>query len=355
MFPGLAVAAALRSRGHEVAVVLSGRSVEATGAKNALPEGVETLYVPSRPLSARHPLSLLAMGVSVIRALRVFRKYRPEALVAMGSYTSFAPVVAARMLSIPTVLHEANAIPGKAIERLAKACKPRAVCLGFPEAKQYLPHGQRVVDTGLPLRTEFLPGIGSSKAEADHFSLLVMGGSQGAASVNQAVVGAIAALRTVDPRLFAKLRVTHLTGTANEATVRGMYQAAGLEMGEGSPFTVLGFSAEMPRHYAEANFCISRAGASSCFELALAGLPALFIPLPKLARNHQVFNARSMQQRGAGLMMEQADLTAEGLARMISEIAADEPKRASLRKKLLDAARNDAAIRVALAVEETLA
>lgn len=348
MFPGLAVASALRARGHAIAVVLSGRAVENDRAAAALPEGAESLLVPVRPVSPRDPLSVFVMAAGIVRALRAFRRFRPDALLAMGSYTSFAPVIAARWLGIPVVLHEANTIPGKAIARLARFA--HTVCLTFPEAEKCFPKRTRFADTGVPLRAEFAAGIGSSKADPNVFALLVMGGSQGAQAINEAVVAALALLRDRDPALFARLRVTHLAGSKNEADVRALYDKAGL-LAEASQITVYGFSNEMPRHYAEADVCLSRAGASSCFELALAGLPAVFVPLPNLAGDHQVFNAKSMAGRGAGLCLEQKDLSAETLADTLTALANDPVRRAALREALLPLARPDAAERVAAAVE----
>ena len=186
MFPGLAVAAALRRRGHSVAVILSGRAVEADRSATALPEGAEPLPVPSRPVSLRRPWTLFSLLRSLCIALRALRRYRPDALLAMGSYTSLAPVLAARLLRIPVVLHEANAIPGDAIARLSRCAS--AVCVCFPGMERLFPKGTHLVDTGLPLRAEFVGGSAGTKADPSRFNLLVMGGSQGARDLNRAVV-----------------------------------------------------------------------------------------------------------------------------------------------------------------------
>lgn len=352
MFPGLAVAAALHNHGHAVAVVLSGRPVEAARASSAIPPGTEPILVPVRPLSLHDPLSAFTLLIGILRAFRALRRFRPEALLAMGSYTSFAPVIAARLLRIPVLLHEANAIPGSAIAWLARHCHIHTVCLTFPEAASHLPTHQHTLDTGLPLRAEFSPGIASTQASPHHFSLLIMGGSQGARAINTTVVQALATLRSSHPDLFARLRVTHLAGPTQEQAVRELYRAAALPLDSpDSPFTVIGFSNQMPKHYAEADFCISRAGASSCFELALAGLPALLIPLPGLAHDHQLYNATSMQQRGAALMTPQASLCPETLAHTLAELASHPEKRQALRTALLTIARPDATQRVAAALE----
>ena len=213
---------------------------------------------------------------------------------------------------------------------------------------RFFPKGARLADTGLPLRAEFGKGVGGSKADPAKFSLLVMGGSQGAKAVNRAVVEALALLPSRHPELAARIRVVHLAGTRNEEEVRALYAEKGLA---GAAFEVLGFEHDMSRRYAEADLCVSRAGASSCFELALTGLPAVFVPLPGLARDHQSRNAESMAARGAGVVAPQDSLSPESLADLLASLSADAPRRAAMRESLLAAARPDAASRVADEVE----
>ena len=348
MFPGLAVAAELRRRGHRVAVILSGRAVEAERAKADLPEGAEAMLVPVDPVSPRRPRSLLKLWRAYRSAKRQLRAFRPDALLAMGSYTSIAPVLASRSLGVPVVLHEANAIPGSAVAHLARFA--RTICVCFPDMARFFPKGARLADTGLPLRAEFGKGIGGSKADPAKFSLLVMGGSQGAKAVNRAVAEALALLPARHPELAARIRVVHLAGTRNEDEVRALYAEKGLS---GAAFEVLGFEHDMSRRYAEADLCVSRAGASSCFELALTGLPAVFVPLPGLARDHQSRNAESMAARGAGVVAPQGSLSPESLADLLASLSADAPRRAAMRESLLAAARPDAAARVADEVERS--
>lgn len=349
MFPGLAVAAALRRRGHRVAVILSGRAVEAERAKADLPEGSEAMLVPVDPVSPRRPKSLLKLWRAYCTAKRELRAFRPDALLAMGSYTSIAPVLAARSLRVPVVLHEANAIPGSAVAHLARFAA--TVCVCFPHMERFFPKGARLADTGLPLRAEFEKGIGGSKADPSKYSLLVMGGSQGARDLNRGIVQTFSeALKAgwYEPATRLPDRIVHLAGTRNEDEVRALYAEKGLSS---AAFEVLGFEHDMPRRYAEADLCVSRAGASSCFELALTGLPAVFVPLPGLARDHQSRNAESMAARGAGVVAPQDSLSPESLADLLASLSADAPRRASMREALLAAARPDAAERVADEVE----
>ncbi len=359
MFPGLAVAAELRRRGHRVAVVLSGRAVEAERAKADLPEGTEAMLVPVDPVSPRRPKSLLKLWRAYRTAVRELRAFKPDALLAMGSYTSIAPVLAAHKLGVPVVLHEANAIPGSAVAHLARFAK--TVCICFPHMQRFFPAGATLVETGLPLRAEFAKGVGGSKADPAKFSLLVMGGSQGARDLNRGVVRAFSeALKAGLPRGTAVPdRIVHLAGTRNEDEVRALWDASGLREA-GVEIEVVGFEHDMPRRYAEADLCISRAGASSCFELALAGLPAILVPLPGLARDHQSRNADMMMLRGSAVSFEQKKLLEGGYWRLfVGTIATirgntDESKlsAAKLRAGALAAAVGDAAGRVADEVEK---
>ena len=348
MFPGLAVAAELRARGHRVAVILSGRAVEADRAKADLPDGVEALLVPVNPVSVRRPLSLFKLFRAVRTARRALRAFRPDALLAMGSYTSIAPVLAARLhrrsRRIPVVLHEANAVPGSAVARLARFAK--TVCISFPEAASFLPKSVRIADTGLPLRAEFGKGVAGSKSDPSRFSLLVMGGSQGAQAVNRAVVETLRFLQRIERPPVPPFRVVHIAGRRNEEEVRHLYEDAGLDP-DRIAVEVVGFEHDMARRYAEANLCISRAGASSCFELALTGLPTLFIPLPGLARDHQSRNAESLAARGAGLVFTQGVFQPKDLAQALARLSVSPERLSELRENFLAAARPNAAARVA--------
>ena len=384
MFPGLAVAAVLRARGHRVAVILSGRAVEADRAKAYLPEGAEAMLVPVDPVSPRRPRSLVKLWRAWRTAKRELRAFRPDALLAMGSYTSIAPVLAARSLRVPVVLHEANAVPGSAVARLARFAA--TICTCFPDMARFFPKGAHLADTGLPLRAGFAKGVGGSKTDPSKFSLLVMGGSQGAQAVNRAVVETLRHLQTIEraePELPKNLemitlggwnfggsedvddtlstvsddrpsvppfRVVHVAGKRNLADTETLYADAGLDP-KRVEVEVVGFEHDMARRYAEANLCISRAGASSCFELALTGLPALFIPLPGLARDHQSRNAESLAARGAGMVFTQGTFQPEDLAQTLARLSVSPERLSELRENLLAAARPDAAERVADAVE----
>ena len=171
-----------------------------------------------------------------------------------------------------------------------------------------------------------------------------MGGSQGSRAVNQAVAGAVAIL-DAEPEQAAALRFIHLAGRGNEAEVKKAYADV-----RNIPVEVVGFSDSMGALYAAADFCISRAGAASCFELCLCGVPALLIPLPKLANDHQTANAKAMRALGACETMSQDAATPETLAASVRRIRGDAAARAAMRAALLARARPDAADALAAVV-----
>lgn len=362
MYPGLAVAAEAIRRGHKTAVILSGRSVENADRGAALPPGAVALHVPSRPFSLKKPLSLLVLARNVLLARRTFRAFRPDVLLAMGSYTCAAPVLAARWAGIPVVLHEANAVPGDAIAKLARLAK--AVCTCFPGMERHFRPGTALFDTGLPLRSGIAPASASTRspraraaaqgtppATPPPVSLLIMGGSQGADGLNRGIVAAFAAALSNRPSAQppTALRIVHLAGPGRKDEVQNLWKATKLE-NRGVEIETVDYENDMARRYAEADFCICRAGAASSFELALSGLPAAFVPLPKVAHEHQTRNAEAFVAAGAALMLPQDALfdPVRGPAAIDAIFAKIRSSQAldAMRNAMLSLARPDAAGRV---------
>ena len=303
-FPGLAVARELRARGHEVTVWVSGRAVE-----NSVMKAWDgpTFSTRARPLHPKYVLSLL---LSRFRCSREMKRVRPHALLAMGSYASLPPVLAAAARHVPVVLHEANLVPGRAVGYLARYAD--AVAITFPETAEYL-HGRETVVTGLPVRAEIAGQPRFDDMPADAFCVFVTGGSQGAHRVNELASQAFVLLRRdVEKKAAGRtFQVIHQTGMADEAEIKARYAAAGI------PARVRAFEHEMGRAFATADLVIARAGASTCFELARAGKPAFFIPLPSALRTHQHFNALSFVRAGGADEGIQDSLTPRALANYI--------------------------------------
>jgi len=252
----------------------------------------------------------------------------------MGSYASVGPVLAARSLGIPVVLHEANAVPGRAISFLARFAT--VVAITFEGARPYLPAG-KVVLTGLPIRTEPAGGFEEGLLKEGMFTLLVMGGSQGAHRLNELAGTAVCRLHAAG----VPLQVVHLCGTRDESLVKARYAEAGVCA------VVFGFLKGMRKAYETADLCISRSGAASCMELSRYGVPALLIPLPSARRDHQARNAEALVAAGGAEMRREEGLSAEGLAEVIRSFVNDRAKLDRMRASVKNVAISDAAEKLA--------
>ena len=325
--PALAVAERLRAQGHTLALILSGtRPAERRAA-----EGWQGPLLRSGARRVTDPRNLLAF----LRCRAFLRRFRPDVLLATGGYTSFAPVLAARSLRIPVVLHEANALPGRAVRFLSRRLRVAAVATTYDETAARLPWA-RTVHTGLPLRQGVLDALAKARdarrrPEGPGFHVLVTGGSQGAHGLNTLVAPILASLAVSDPNV----RVTHQTGQADLADVRAVYAQTPAQV------TVLPFIDDIGAAYAQADLAITRAGAATCAELARVALPAILIPLPTAADDHQRLNAQALVQCGGALCIDQSAPPAQ-LAEAIRQLYSDPLLRQIMRDALADLPRPDA-------------
>ena len=299
VFPGLAVANELKRRGHTVEVWLSGRAIEA--AAHSGWDG-DTFSTGARQLSFKNiPHTIRAF----FRCLGAIKRKRPDALLAMGSYSSLPPVLAAWLKRVPIVLHESNAVPGKAVDVLSRFA--HTIATSFDETGNWFPR-QKVVKTGFPVRTALAGQAPFDDIPKGAFTVFITGGSQGAHRVNQLTAQAMCLLKQDG---ISDFFVIHQTGAADETMVREMYAKAGV------PSRVSAFITEMGRAYASADLVIARAGAATCFELCLLGKPALLIPLPSALRDHQRLNATALLKSGGADGGIQQDLTGRSIMRYV--------------------------------------
>jgi UDP-N-acetylglucosamine--N-acetylmuramyl-(pentapeptide) pyrophosphoryl-undecaprenol N-acetylglucosamine transferase len=297
LFPGLAVAAELLRRQCAVTLLISRKDVDQQAVRSVA--GMEIVQLPAVGLS-RGGFAAFAWGFwQSYRLVRAHFRRRPPALaLAMGGFTSAPPILAARRCGARTFLHESNSIPGRANRWLAPWVDGAFVY--FPEAVERL-RARSVEITGMPVRPEFLQPLGSREArtalalDADAPVLLVMGGSQGARKINELVLLSVPRLRQALPNL----QFLHLTGPDDAGAVRAAYQA------HNARAQVHGFFDNMPAALAAADAAVSRAGASSLAELAARQLPAVLIPYPAAADDHQLHNACALAQCGAARLLPQ--------------------------------------------------
>lgn len=333
IFPALAVAEYVRERGWNVVWLGSRAGMEA----RLVPERGYTMAwirfsgVRRRGLFAFAllPLNLLIAFAQSFKAIFV---HRPDVVLGMGGYVAFPGGMMASLLNRPLAIHEQNSIAGLANRVLAKLADK--VLVAFPGA---FGKDKRPEWTGNPVRAE-ISGIPAPEARfacrAGRLRLLVLGGSQGAAALNEVVPHAVSLMP--DP---ARPQVTHQTGTVQADAVRGRYAAAGV------PADVLPFIADMARAYAEADVMICRAGASTIAELAAAGVPAVLVPFPHAVDDHQTHNARFLSERGAAVLIPQSALTADRLAELLATFTRD--KLLAMARAARDAGKPDATRAVA--------
>ncbi len=340
LFPGLAVAKVLRARGNVVTLWVDSRAlVSATESKVA--DKVEVIKAKgfSFGVSLQSVGAIFSLLGSVISCWRRMFRNRPDVVLAMGSYASFGPVVAARLLGVPVVLHEANAVPGRAISLLAKFSS--VVAITFSDCAKYLTC--RTELTGFPVRDSIVPYFPDDiELEKNVFTVLIMGGSQGAHKLNEVGCGAFSLLAENG----VSVQVVHLTGKADEMVVREKYMEMGIK------HLVYPFLEDMGLAYGVSDLVICRAGASTCMELAKFRLPALLVPLPSAMRDHQTANAKFFVGAGAADMIVQSELSAESLAEYINMLVDDRSLLVKKRECLKNIAIEDASERIADLVEK---
>ena len=349
LFPALAVHAVLSAQRPEAQVLFIG----AAG-------GVESTILPRLGHAFRglrvHKIkgkgrrgqlaALFLLPLAVRQAIRLLREFGAQVVLGVGGYASFPAVLAARLLGIPAVIHEQNAHPGLANRWLGRMAS--AVAVSFEAAAAFFP-AVRVTVTGNPVRAEIRPG---DTVEArrrllltpGRFTVLVFGGSQGAHRIN---LGTMEAL----PRLAGqrgRIQFLHGTGEGDLARVRRAYEEGGFQA------RVEAFIQDMAMAYAAADFVIARAGASTIFELAAVGKPALLVPYPYAANDHQRLNAEVMVTAGAAWTVPDRYCDGQRIAASV-QAALERPEvLARMGEQARGLARPDAAERIVGLLERVL-
>ncbi|GLK55871.1 UDP-N-acetylglucosamine--N-acetylmuramyl-(pentapeptide) pyrophosphoryl-undecaprenol N-acetylglucosamine transferase [Methylopila capsulata] len=305
LFPAEALAVELGRREVPVELVTDERALAYASkfparAVHALP--ADTLRGSGALAYAKLGLTL-ARGVG--KGVGLMRRVRPAAVVGFGGYPSFPPLVAGRLAGVPVVLHEQNAVMGRANRMLARFAT--TIATGFPDVSG-APSGAATVHVGNPVRPQVISasGVAYEAPDGDRpIRLLVFGGSQGARVMSEVVPAALALL---PGQLKARLRVTQQARPEDLEAARAAYAAAGIEA------NLTSFFDDMPARMALAHFVIARAGASTVAELAVIGRPSILVPLPHALDNDQLANANALALSGGAVVWPQARLTPEALS-----------------------------------------
>ena len=321
IFPALSVAEELKSRCPGVEILYLG-GIHGPEGELARRAGLEFVGLPVRGFFGRGFKAVgaaFAMLRAVRRARRIMRSFKPDVVIGFGGYAAAAGITAALRCKIPTMIHEQNSVPGMANRLLGRFVD--RVCLSLPDAASFFAERKSIL-TGNPVRKS-IRELGDSKScvyspdgtRLANLHILVLGGSQGAVAVNKAVMQDLAALLGLGAQVWIQC------GQRDHDRVSGQLSHYPPEQ-----VRVDAFIDDMNAAYEWADLAICRAGATTLAELAVAGLPAIFIPYPHATHNHQFYNAEQVQKVGAALLLEQKDIVPGSLAGLVEKILQDKDK-----------------------------
>lgn len=316
LYPGIALAKALMKNDSNIEITFVGTR-----------QGIESRVLPREGLRLKTILSggllgkkgmgrlvnWLKLPVSLLQSMAFLLLNRPRLVVGVGGYVSGPVVLSAWALRIPVMIHEQNTVPGATNRWLGKIADK--VAITFEMSKKYFP-AHKVVETGNMIREEFTEAEQANVPASEKFTVLVLGGSQGAHSINQAMLEALDFLENLKDRLH----IIHQTGESDVAHVQTAYKEKGFS-GEAQAFIY-----DMAEQYRKASLVICRSGATTLAEVTALGLPAVLVPFPFAAHNHQVHNARALESQGAARLILDKDVNGEQLAHIIQD-GIDHPER----------------------------
>ncbi|MBL8636290.1 MAG: undecaprenyldiphospho-muramoylpentapeptide beta-N-acetylglucosaminyltransferase [Myxococcales bacterium] len=347
LFPGLALAEQLSQRGASITFVGTARGIEAKVVPSSgYPLELIEVSGLKRQGAVATLRSLLRLPVALLQTLRLLRKLRPDVVVGVGGYASGPVVLLASLLRIPTVVLEQNSIPGLTNRILSHVV--RRVFTSFPHASRYFPRG-KVELLGNPVRQSITDSSVPEPVEAvGPVRLLILGGSLGAKAVNTLLTDALAELCKNPPPALSPLRehlyIHHQTGPSDlEPTQQRYSQLPELA----SCVSVEPFISNMASAYRDCDLMIGRAGATTIAELTALGRPAVLIPFPFAADDHQTHNARYLVEHGAARMLLQKDTTPGQLAQVIVELCQDRTVLTAMASASRRLGKPDAAKRIA--------
>jgi UDP-N-acetylglucosamine--N-acetylmuramyl-(pentapeptide) pyrophosphoryl-undecaprenol N-acetylglucosamine transferase len=338
LFPAEALAAALIKRGIQVHLATDRRAARYGGAFSESSIHV----VASATLRARNPLALgrtaAMLGVGLVQARALIGRLRPSAVIGFGGYPTIPPVLAAAWRGVPTLIHDANAVIGRANRFLAP--RVSAIATTFPDVFEREPDlAAKATLTGNPVRSAVVAAAATPyPVPGDKLRLLVFGGSQGARIMAEIVPAAIGQL---DAGLRARLAIVQQAREEDVVGVRDSYAALAVAA-EVAPF----FS-DLPVRMAASDLVVSRSGASTVAELAAIGRPAILVPLPHALDQDQFANAGMLERSGAAIRLAQDAFTPQRLASEIAALARTPQKLATMAAAAKSVGRLDAAERLA--------
>lgn len=337
LFPGIAVAEELKRRGHRPLLLISQKKVDADASAKYGELEFETVPAIAKPptLSPRMVPFLWRLWQTIGQSKKLLKAHKADVVIGMGGFTSLPPVYAGSKLGLITAMHDSNALPGKSNRLGSKWCTK--VLLGLEAARRYFPKSEVEV-TGTPVRTEFstLPtkeeALAKFGLQPGRPVVLSFGGSQGARRVNTMVAEASRALGE-------EVQWLQIAGRSDGDRVKSL-------VGDRAGHAVLGFCDDMPSAYAASDLVISRSGGASLTELAYLGLPAILVPYPYAADDHQTVNARCFESGKAAILAPESEFDGSKLATLVGDLLGEPGKLSAMRDAMRALSVDDSAARI---------
>jgi len=334
IFPAVSIANALKELDPQAEILFVG-ALGRMEMERVPQAGYNIVGLPVRGFNRAQPWKNVSVLMDLFKSLkqvkRIIRDFRPDVGVGVGGYASGAAMWQAAKMGIPILLQEQNGFAGVTNKILKdKAAK---ICVAYEGMERFFP-ADKIILTGNPVRQNLLNGE-RRKVKGER-NLLIIGGSLGARTINEAIKAALPELAKSD------LHIVWQTGKYYFASCKAAWEAAG------SPKNIecLDFLSDMPDRYANADLVISRAGASSISELCLLGKPAILVPSPNVAEDHQTHNAMALVRKDAAVLVKDSE-AADKLVSTALELIKDDEKLASLHTNILTLAQKDSARRIA--------
>jgi UDP-N-acetylglucosamine--N-acetylmuramyl-(pentapeptide) pyrophosphoryl-undecaprenol N-acetylglucosamine transferase len=343
IYPAVSIAKALQSLDPQAEILYVGTT--AGREANIVPrEGLPFVTISSAGIVNLGLAQKLKGGAKafkgILDSLGHIRRFQPDVVLGTGGFVSGPVLLAARLAGRPVVIQEQNAFPG-VTNRIASRWA-KAVFVPYEDAKPFFPGSARLRFLGNPVRAEVAAATREAGRAAFGYTaqekvLVVMGGSGGGRDFHRAVVTANLLLLKAVPGL----KILHITGERYLEQVKEQYG------GEPAGVTIVPYLHNMPEAYAAADGGVFRSGALTLAELQVRGLPSVLIPSPNVTHNHQEWNARTLERRGAALVVRESDMSAERLSAALQTVLTDEQRRAAMAQALQELAQPDAVLRIA--------
>lgn len=336
IFPAVSIANALKELDPEAQILFVG-ALGRMEMERVPQAGYEIVGLPVRGFNRSQPWKNISVLFDLFKSIRmvkrIIREFRPDVGVGVGGYASGAAMWAAAQMGIPILLQEQNGFAGVTNKILKN--KAAKICVAYEGMERFFP-ADKIILTGNPVRQNLTTGVKSQESGVKR--LLIIGGSLGARTINEAVMGAISSQVSG----LSAIHIVWQTGKTYYERCKAAWEAAGSP----SNIEVHDFLSDMPDQYANADLVISRAGASSISELCLLGKPSILVPSPNVAEDHQTHNAMALVKKEAAVLVRDAEAS-EKLLPTALQLLQDEKQLQKLHTNILQLAQKDSAKRIA--------